>query len=332
MTQALQNPPILDLEPDEGDLLAEVVDGLSKPVGARTLPCKFFYDEQGSRLFDRITELPEYYQTRTEMAILQGCAGELADRLGGGVTLVEYGSGSSYKTRVLLDALDLARYVPIDISRWYVLTSARQLAKEYPGLDIRPVCADYAQTIRLPHDGDDDANRVAFFPGSTIGNFTPTAAKAFLRRVAATLGNGAGAGTGGGRLLVGVDLKKDPARLHAAYNDAAGVTARFNLNLLARLNRELDADFALPSWHHHAPYNPRDGRVEMFLVSADDQTVHLGGRAFDFERGEAIHTENSCKYTVAGFERLAAEAGFGREAAWTDDEELFAVLLLRAGA
>ena len=320
MPQTIQDPPILDLEPDQGDLLAEVVDGLSKPQHARTLPCKFFYDEAGSRLFDQITELPEYYQTRTELAILQGCAGELADRLGGDVTLVEYGSGSSYKTRVLLDALDLARYVPIDISRWYVLTSARKLAGEYPGLDIRPVCADYAQSIRLPHDDDE---RVGFFPGSTIGNFTPPAAKAFLRRVADTLG-------GGGRLLVGVDLKKDPAVLHAAYNDAAGVTARFNLNLLARLDRELGGDFDPAAWRHHAPYNPRDGRVEMYLVAADDRVVRVGGRRFAFERGEAIHTENSYKYTVAGFTRLAADGGFDREAVWTDADERFAVVLLRA--
>ena len=319
-TQATQDPSILDLEPDEGDLLAEVIDGLSKPPHARTLPCKFFYDEAGSRLFDQITELPEYYQTRTELSILQGCAAELADRLGGGVTLVEYGSGSSYKTRVLLDALDLARYVPIDISRWYVLTSARKLAEEYPGLDVRPICADYGQTIRLPFDDD---GRVGFFPGSTIGNFTPPAARAFLRRVADTLG-------GGGRLLVGVDLKKDPAVLHAAYNDAAGVTAAFNLNLLDRLDRELGANFDANAWRHYAPYNPRDGRVEMYLLAADDRAVRVGGKRFAFERGEAIHTENSYKYTVAGFERLAAEAGFGREAVWTDAEERFAVVLLRA--
>ena len=321
MIQALENPPILDLEPDQGDLRGEVLAGLSKPAHGRTLPCKFFYDEAGSRLFDAITELPEYYQTRAEEAILRACAGDLADRLGGDVTLVEYGSGSSTKTRVLLDTLDVARYVPIDISRWYVLTSARRLAEEYPGLDIRPVCADYGQTIRLPHA---DARRVGFFPGSTIGNFTPEDAKAFLRRVGGTLGEG-------GRFVVGIDLKKDPAVLHAAYNDAAGVTAEFNLNLLARLNRELGGDFDPGAWHHYAPYDPRHGRVRMFLVSARDQAAHVAGRRFAFERGEAIHTENSYKHTVSSFARLAAEAGFAREADWTDEGGRFAVVLLRAG-
>ena len=322
MIQALENPPILDLEPDQGDLRGEALAGLSKPPHERTLPCKFFYDEEGSKLFDAITGLPEYYQTRTEEAILQDCAADLAGRLGGGVTLVEYGSGSSTKTRVLLDALDVTRYVPIDISRWYVQTSAERLAGEYPGLDIRPVCADYSQSIRLPGGGG--GNRVGFFPGSTIGNFTPANATAFLRRVAATLGRG-------GRLVVGIDLKKDPAVLHAAYNDAAGVTAAFNLNLLARLNRELDADFDLSAWHHYAPYEPRHGRVAMYLVAADDAAVGVAGRRFAFERGEAIHTENSYKHTVASFARLAAGAGFAQEAAWADAAGRFAVVLLRAG-
>ena len=316
----MTDTPILDLEPDEGDLLADALAGLSRPIGRKSLPCKWFYDAAGSDLFDRITELPEYYQTRTEADILRRCAPALAERFGG-ATLVEYGSGSSAKTRILLDALRPSRYVPIDISRHYLANSAAALRSEYPGLDVRPVLADYGRPIRLPEGTS--PNRLGFFPGGTLGNFRPAAAVAFLKRVADTLGRGSG-------LVVGVDLKKDPARLHAAYNDDAGVTAAFNLNLLARLNREAGADFDPDAWHHYAFYEPRRGRIEMHLVSARDQSASVGDRAFAFKRGESIQTENSYKFTVAGLADLAARAGFDAEADWTDGEDLFAVVLLRA--
>lgn len=317
-------PPLtwLDLHPSPGDVRAEVLAGLS--ADPPSLPSKLFYDEAGSRLFERITALPEYYQTRTELAILRACAGELAESVGRGGTLIEFGSGSSVKTRLLLEALDVRRYVPIDISRWSLTSAAERLRANFPDLLIRPIIADYTQSLRLPTDVD-DAGRVAFFPGGTIGNFTPDQAAVFLRRIAPTLG-------AGGRLIVGVDLKKDPALLHAAYNDAAGVTAAFNRNLLARLNRELGADFDLARWHHYAPYDPVLGRIEMHLISAVDQMVLVAGGAFAFALGQSIHTENSYKYTLGDFADLAARGAFAVERVWTDERQLFSVQLLRVRA
>ena len=319
-----------DLHPSPADLRAEVLAGLSRPQ--RALPPKFFYDRKGSRLFDAITGLPEYYLTRTEIGILRDHGTEMAECLGPGQTLIELGSGSSLKIRILLEVLKPALYVPIDISREHLLASAGALAEHFPRLAIRAVCADYSAPFDLPLDPADLGGRAAFFPGSSIGNFEPDAAAALLARVAGLLGPG-------GRLLIGVDLIKDPAILHAAYNDVAGVTAAFNLNLLARIDRELDADFNLRAFAHRAFYNPLSesgpnagtgpGRIEMHLVSLVDQQVRIGDRTFDFRQGETIHTESSYKYSLDGFQTLAAQAGFVPERTWTDPKGLFGVYCLR---
>lgn len=311
---------IIDLHPRPADVRAEVLAGLSRPQAR--LPSKLFYDAAGSALFERITELPEYYQTRAEIEILRGCADELSRLLGENLALIEYGSGSSTKTRLLLEALDITTYVPIDISRSALLEAARGLAKRFPRLRLLPIVADYAKMTSFPDTGCRE--RVGFFPGGTIGNFTPRQARRALRGIARTLGSG-------GRLIIGVDLKKDPAILHAAYNDAAGVTAQFNANLLVRLNRELEADFDTAAWRHYAPYVPGRGRIEMHLVSAVDQRARVAGAVFEFPCGRSIRTEISCKYTPAEFQRLAEEAGFACERLWVDAARLFSVHLLRAG-
>jgi dimethylhistidine N-methyltransferase len=310
-----------DLAPEVEDFRAAVWASLARRP--RTLPCKFFYDAAGSALFDRICELPEYYPTRTELAILEACATELAELAGPGRVLVEYGSGSSTKVRVLLRALIPAAYLAIDISREHLLAATTALAGEWPGLRVLAVCADYVAPLRLPALADAGA-RLGFFPGSTIGNFTPLEAARFLGAVHRQLGPG-------GALLVGVDLKKDPERLHAAYNDAQGVTAAFNLNLLARINRELGADFDLAAFRHAAFYNAAAGRVEMHLESLARQCASVAGRRFEFAAGERIHTENSYKYTVAEFQQLATQAGFHPRRVWTDPEALFSVHYLTRG-
>ena len=312
--------PILDLEPPVADVTAEVIAGLSARPQP-TLPAKLFYDERGSKLFEEICDLPEYYPTRTEVAILNACRSELADVIGENATIVEFGSGSTRKVRLLLEAVDVAAYVPVDISRWYLEEAASELNRDWPELLVRPVLADYAQEVPLPDDLP-DGPRLGFFPGGTIGNFRPHEAVEFLSRVARTLGPG-------GRLVVGFDLRKDPAVLHAAYNDRAGVTGAFNLNVLRRLNAEVDADFDLAAWHHYAPFVPGLGRIEMHLVAASDQRVHIDGRAFTFERGTSLRTELSHKFTAGGFATLAAEAGFRVERRWTDPSDLFCVALLR---
>jgi dimethylhistidine N-methyltransferase len=299
-------------------LYREVLDGLLAP--RKRLPCKYFYDEEGSALFDRICDLPEYYLTRTEMGIMRGHAGEIARRIGPGCQLVELGSGSSVKTRLLLDALpDVAAYVPVDISGEHLRRSAARLAAAYPNVEVLPVCADYTREFAIPAPSARPAHaRVAYFPGSTVGNFEPAEARAFLQRVAALVGPGGG-------LLIGFDLKKDPALLHAAYNDAAGVTAAFNLNLLARLNRELGADFDVGQFRHYAFYQPGAGRIEMHLVSERAQLVRVNGDRIPIGRGESIHTECSYKYTPAEFDRLARAAGFEPAGRWTDPREWFCV-------
>lgn len=306
-----------DLQPEAGSFLEDVLSGLSRPQKA--LSPKYFYDARGCELFDKICGLPEYYPTRTEMAMMQARAPEMAGRLGPDSILIEYGSGTGRKTRVLIAALDPAVYVPIDIAGEQLRVSAMQLAAAFPKLEIIAVCADYSRPFRLPEIGSVSARRrVIYFPGSTIGNFTAPEAQAFLRNARALAG-------AGGAMLVGVDLKKDHALLHAAYNDAQGVTAEFNLNLLARVNRELGADFDLSAFRHHAFYNAGAGRIEMHLVSLKAQRVTLGGRIFDFRPGETIHTENSCKYSVEEFQQLARSAGFEPAACWTDPQQLFAV-------
>ncbi|HEX4123942.1 MAG TPA: L-histidine N(alpha)-methyltransferase [Tepidisphaeraceae bacterium] len=317
-------PPALhDCGPRPDDFRAAVREGLS--ANAKSLPCKFFYDRRGSELFDRICRLPEYYPTRTELAITRRHAGHMAQAIGPVNRLVEYGSGSSIKTRLLLDSLDLASYVPIDISREHLLHSASRLAERYPAIAVQPVCADYTADFSLPPlpTGDFAAEQtLAYFPGSTIGNFEPAEAVAFLQSVRDHCGPGSG-------LLIGVDLKKDPARLHAAYNDAQGVTAAFNLNLLTRINRELAGNINLDAFAHYAGYNVDRGRVEMRLVSLASQTLNAAGTRFNFDEGEGIFTESCYKYTLDGFESLAADAGYRVHSIWLDDDRLFSVQYLR---
>ncbi len=289
----------------------------------KSLPCKFLYDERGARLFTLICRLPEYYPTRTEVAILRRESGNIAGRLPPRATLVEFGSGTSRKADFLLARMiEPAAYVPIDVSPTCLAAAASRLSGRFPGLRIAPVVADFGRPFVLPV-GLPRGPRIGFFPGSTIGNFDPPEAAELLGRFAAVLGRGC-------RIIVGVDLRKDARVLHAAYNDSAGVTAAFNLNLLVRANRELAADFDLDAFAHRAVYNRRLGRIEMHLVSLCRQSVEVAGHFFEFASGESIHTENSYKYSTAGFKRLARIAGFAVEASWTDHRRLFSVHLLTA--
>ena len=288
----------------------------------RAIPAKFLYDARGSALFDAICELPEYYPTRTETAILRDCAADIARLAGPACALVEYGSGSSVKTRLLLDAMSgLDGYVPIDISRQHLDMTAARLRRDYPGLRVEPVCGDYMALDALP-PSINGACRIGFFPGSTIGNLTPEEATAFLRRARKLLRDD-------GALILGVDLKKDHQRLHDAYNDSAGVTAQFTLNLLRRMNRELDANFDLSAFAHDAFYDPAEGRIEIYFRSLRDQTVTVAGRRFAFADGERVHTEYSYKYDDAGIAALARSGGFEIARSWTDPGRQFAVVFLR---
>jgi L-histidine Nalpha-methyltransferase len=299
---------------------ADVLRGLS--ARAKEIPSKYFYDEAGSKLFDRICELEEYYPTRTELAIMRQHAGEMAALVGPGCLLAEYGSGSSVKSRLLLDRLEApAAYVPIDISREHLLESAAALARDYPHLEVLPVCADFTRPFDLPATARRPWRRVVYFPGSTIGNFTPDEAVKLLRRTARLGGPGSG-------LLLGVDMKKEPQVLHAAYNDARGVTAAFNRNLLVRINRELGADFQPEQFWHHACYNPTEGRVEMHLVSRQGQRVRVAGEVFALAEGESIRTEYSYKFGPTDLRRLAAASGYEVRGAWTDGGRYFSVLYL----
>ena len=312
-------PRLHDLSPARDDFRGQVLHGLSQ--SRKQLPCKFFYDRTGSELFDRICDLPEYYLTRTELGILESHVREMAEIIGERCLLVEYGSGSSLKTRLLLEHLcDPAGYVPLDISREHLLGAAAKLSSLFPALPVLPVCADYTRAFDLPRV-EGAARTVVYFPGSTIGNFDPHEAGAFLRAAADRCGPGGG-------LLIGVDLKKDPAVLHAAYNDSAGVTAAFNLNILARINRELDGNFDLARFAHYAFYNPRLGRIEMHLVSRDDQTVSAADHRFVFREGETIFTESSYKYTPDEFQSLAGSSGWTVEKVWTDASRAFSVQYL----
>lgn len=318
------NVPLLALDDgalaDREDFRRAVLAGLGRLP--RAIPAKYLYDARGSALFDRICELPEYYPTRTETAILRACADEIARLSGPGCALVEYGSGSSVKTRILLDAMrDLHVYVPIDISREHLNATAARLRKDYPGLRVDPVTGDYMQLTSLP-PAIDGVRRIGFFPGSTIGNLMPEEAIQFLRRARRLL-------RGDGALVLGVDLRKDPKRLHDAYNDAAGVTARFTLNLLRRMNRELDATFDLSAFSHDAFYDEAEGRIEIYARSLRDQSVRVAGQRFAFTKGERIHTEYSYKYDEAGIAALAEQGGFAIQALWKDPDDLFAVALLR---
>ncbi|HEX9185252.1 MAG TPA: L-histidine N(alpha)-methyltransferase [Burkholderiales bacterium] len=301
----------------------DLIAGLSQPQ--KQIPPKYFYDAAGSRLFDRICRLREYYPTRTELAIMRGHLAAMARFAGAGCELIEYGSGASRKTRMLIGALRPAVYVPVDISEAALAGAAQRLAREFEWLHIFAVAGDFSQPLRLPvYRARPGRRRVVYFPGSTIGNLTPEDAQAFLRMTRGQVGRE-------GAMLVGVDLKKDANLLHAAYNDARGVTAAFNLNVLARANRELGADFALRRFRHYAFYNPALGRIEMHLVSLARQSVGVGEHRFTVERGETIHTENSYKYTVPEFASLAKEADFLAERVWLDAKQRFAVFGLIAG-
>jgi len=301
------------------EFAADVIAGLTaKP---KSLPPKYFYDLAGSSLFDRITELPEYYPTRAELGLLQKHAPAIASLFPPGSALIEFGSGSSRKARILLSAAaSVETYVPVDISGDFLHQDAARLHRDFPHLAICPVVVDFTAMTELPPDIAAKP-RAGFFPGSTVGNFEPHEAAAFLRRARRILGNDA-------VLVVGVDLEKSPDILHRAYNDAEGVTAKFNLNLLGRINRELGANFDLAAFEHHAFYNCERHRVEMHLASIRRQKVRIGDQTIDFRPGESIHTENSYKYSVNSFRALARGSGWSPLKAWTDG--LFSVHALRA--
>ncbi len=310
-----------DLGHEGEDFQAAVLAGLAQPQ--KQVPAKFFYDARGSQLFDRICELEAYYPTRTETGLLRRHAGEIAETAGPEATLVEFGSGSSRKVRILLDALETpTAYVPIDISRAHLITAAQVLAEDYPGLPVVAVCADYTRDFALPKEVPDGVP-LGFFPGSTLGNFAPVEAAGFLRRIAGLVGPGGG-------LLIGIDLQKDEAILHAAYNDPEGVTAAFNLNLLERMRRELGAELDLEGFRHEAHYNRARGCIEMHLVSRRRQQIVIGEHGFDLEQGETIHTEDSRKYTLDGFRAQAQAAGWRPLEAWVDDRRLFSLHYLVA--
>lgn len=300
-------------------ILEEVLYGLRQPQ--KKLPSKFFYDERGSELFEKITGLKEYYPTRAEMAILKANMDAISGLISQRAMLVELGSGSSKKVRLLIKELsDLAAYVPVDISKSYLIKVARQLSEDFPGLLIKPVCADYTHRFNLPRIDIDYQKQILFYPGSTIGNFDPDFAQQFLKTIATLTEKNAA-------ILIGVDLKKDKKTLEAAYNDSEGVTADFNKNILVRLNRELGANFDVDYFSHCAFYNEEKGRIEMHLVSKKEQDVQIAGEQFQFEEGETIHTENSYKYSLAEFKDLVSD-WFSVEKVWTDENNYFSLQYL----
>ena len=306
-----------DRHPVAGDFLDDVWAGLSQP--RKTLPPKYFYDAQGCALFDAICALPEYYLTRAEIALMRVHVGDMARCLGPACIVIEYGTGSGRKTRILLAAVRPVAYVPIDIARAQLDATAAEIAREFPGMQVVAVCADYMRPLSLPElEGLGARRRIVYFPGSTIGNLMPDEAAVFLS-------NAGGQVKPGGGMLIGVDLKKDAGWLNAAYNDSRGVTAAFNLNLLARINRELDADFDLAAFRHRAFYDAALGRVEMHLESLKAQSVTIGGRVVHLGKGESIHTENSYKYSIGEFQELARGAGLSPVTHWTDPDQLFGV-------
>ena len=301
--------------------LEDVIAGLSLPQ--KTLPPKYFYDAAGSKLFERICRLPEYYLTRTELGLTRKNLASIARFAGKGCSLIEYGSGESVKTRLLLKGLRPSAYIAVDISPAALLGAVRRLTRAFPKLDITGLAGDFSRPLKIPVFSEKLNRKVVYFPGSTIGNLTPQEAQAFLRMTRGQVG-------AGGAMLVGVDLKKDPTALHAAYNDRRGVTAAFNLNLLARINRELGGDFQLRRWRHYAFYNAPLGRIEMHLASLTRQIVAVGDHRFEFDVGETIHTENSYKYSPAEFATLAALGGFALAKTWTDRGGRFALFGLEA--
>lgn len=310
-----------DLQPPRDDFRAAVIDGLRRRP--RRLSPKYFYDARGSALFDAITALPEYYLTRTEIALLRAHGHEMAAELGQDSVLLEFGSGSDVKIRLLLDALRPRAYLPLDISVAHLRRAAAAIAADHPRLQVHALCVDYTRPFTLPATLDHH-RRAAFFPGSSIGNFEPAQAIRLLQGIARLLGDG-------GRLLIGVDLKKDAATLHAAYNDASGITAAFNLNLLQRMRGELGAAVDSAAFRHHAFYNADAGRIEMHLAAIGAQAIGIDGEHFSFGDGETIHTENSYKFSLDEFAALADAAGFATRRVWRDDAGLFSVHCLQAG-
>jgi L-histidine N-alpha-methyltransferase len=318
----MSSPLYSNLAPiNASGIVEDVLCGLT--ASRKTLPPKLFYDDEGARLFEQICTLDEYYLTRTELSILRQSVREIADRVGPRAALVEYGSGAGVKIRLLLDALHApAAYVPVDISHEQLARVSSELAGDYPGVAIRPLCADYTRPLSLPHLPEHE-RRLAFFPGSTIGNFHPAEAAAFLRRIRRAVGSG-------GMLLLGVDRRKDAATLNAAYDDRHGITAAFNLNVLRRINRELGADFDLSCFRHKAFFNECAGRVEMHLEAVTAHEVDVGGTRIAFTRGETIWTESSYKYDREQLATVTTAAGFGVERLWTDADDRFWVALLIA--
>jgi dimethylhistidine N-methyltransferase len=306
-----------DFKPSRERFLAEVLNGLKKPQ--KELPSKYFYDEHGSMLFEQICSMDEYYIPRTEESIMHSRIEEMAELIGPNALIIEYGCGDCKKVRFLLDHLyDPAAFIPIDISREQLTQVTKELHADYSKLEVLPVCADYTSSFELPRAKKTPNRTVVFFPGSTISNFDILPAKHFLDHLSDVVGSG-------GVLIIGVDLKKDVSTLHRAYNDSGGVTAAFNLNLLERLNRELDCNFQLDCFQHYAFYNPRESRIEMHLVSMCRQVIKVDGTAIDFSKGESIWTESSYKYTVEEFREMAAASGFHVERTWTDERDWFSV-------
>jgi dimethylhistidine N-methyltransferase len=302
------------------DILSEVIEGLSGDE--KRLPSKLFYDERGSLLFDEICGLDEYYPTRTEMRIMKDNIEEMSSLLGEGTLLIELGSGSSTKIRLLLDHIPgLAGYVPIDISSEHLFSAAESLKADYPHIDIFPLAADYTKMFRLPEIGKSFDHIAAYYPGSTIGNFTPQEAKEFLGRIAGIIGSNGG-------MLIGVDLKKDIKTLEAAYNDNMGVTAEFNLNILSHLNNEINTDFDKDKFEHLAFFNDEESRIEMHLISKEEHGVRLDGSSVEFKKGDDILTEYSYKYTLESFAELVSE-DFEVRKVWTDEKNLFSIQYLR---
>lgn len=308
---------LYDNPPEQEDSEIQVLGGLL--AVEKSISPKFFYDEEGSKLFTEITRLPEYYLTRTELALLRENTDEIGELVGKSSLLIEYGSGNSEKIRILLERIRPKIYVPIDISKNYLTKAADALNDEYPWLEVRAICLDYTREFELPFVVED--RPIAFFPGSSIGNFSRDGALQFLKRVKHLVGDGGG-------LLVGVDLKKDVNVLNAAYNDANGVTEKFNLNILCHLNREFSGDFNLSGFSHLAEYNAQEGCIQMFLKSKSDQVVNLAGHEIYLNEGETIHTENSHKYSLAEFHEMADAAGFAQHRCWCDARNWFAVFYL----
>jgi dimethylhistidine N-methyltransferase len=311
-----------DYHPEPIDFFSEVINGLTSKF--KFIPPKFFYDERGSQLFEKICNTPEYYPTRTEQKILTDNAEDIAQIIGHNCLLIELGSGNCEKVRLLLDTLRPAAYVPVDISKDHLCKAANALSKDYPWLDVVAACIDFTQPLDLAFCPD-HSRKIAFFPGSSIGNFEPDAAIKLMSQIKESVGPGGG-------LLIGIDVKKQKDILDNAYNDNDGMTAAFNLNVLTRINQELDAGFELSAFEHHAFYNKDEGRVEMHLRSKAEQVIDIRGQSITFFNNETIHTESSYKYSIKEFQKLAIDAGFIPTNVWSDTENLFSVHYLEVPA